>query len=59
MGKLQRLWTLSLVWLLIPPVLDTASEVMLSVASEQVFSKTDNCKSIRDMTVTLPLYTHL
>lgn len=47
MGKLQRLWSLSLVWLLTPLLLDSASEVMLSMAQEQFFSKTDNCRNIR------------
>lgn len=47
MGKLQRLWSLSLVWLLTPLLLDSASEVMFSMAQEQFFSKTDNCRNIR------------
>lgn len=59
MGKLQTLWIFSLVRLLTPPLLDTASEVMFSMASEQVFSKANNGKTIREIMVTLPLYTHL
>lgn len=58
-GQTSKVLEFELVWLLTPLLLDTASEVTISMASEQVFSKTDNYKNIRDTKVTLPLYIHL
>lgn len=57
-GQTSKALDLELIWLLTPLLLDTASEVTTSLASEQLFSKTDNCKNIRDVKVTLSLHTH-